>query len=137
MPANFFNDPATATLNGSLTIAADHRTGDNGTLTVVNVIATRVSGGVLNAGAASLAQSIATSPANTITTAGGRIARITGAGIATCALQTGTVDGQEITIINVGAASTCTVNVGANVAIASGVGARFTWDAGTTLWYSK
>ncbi len=125
----------TANISGATTITgATNLTGD---LTAVNVIATRVSGGVLNAGAASLAQTIATSPANTITTAGGRVARITGAGIATCALGPGTVDGQEITVINLGATSTITVNVGANLVLTTLLATRAIWDAGTTLWYSK
>jgi hypothetical protein len=129
------NIQGTATISGATTFVG--ATGLTGDLTAVNVIATRISGGVLGAGAASLAQTIATSPANTITTAGGRIARITGAGIATCALQPGTVDGQEITIINLGATSTVTVNMGANLVLTTLLESRATWDAGTTLWYSK
>lgn len=123
------NIAGAATITGATSLTGD--------LTAVNVIATRVSGGVLNPGAASLAQTIATSPANTITTAGGRVARITGAGIATCALQPGTVDGQEITIINLGATSTVTVNMGANLVLTTLLASRAVWDAGTTLWYSK
>ncbi len=148
MPIDVLTNADNVRILGSLTVADDPNgnsgnfnvsgtTTITGNLTAVNVIATRISGGVLNAGAASLAQTIATSPANTITAAGGRVARITGAGIATCALAPGTVDGQEITIINLGATSTITVNMGANLALTTLTASRAVWDAGTTLWYSK
>ena len=83
-------------------------------------------------------QTIATSPANTISVTG-RFAYVTGAGIATCVLTTGTVDGQELTILNVGAAST--IVSGSGVAAASTLASlgchSYIYDLTTTLWYQR
>lgn len=90
-------------------------------------------------GGGKVVQTIATSPANTIAVTG-RFAYLTGAGISTCALALGTIDGQDLTIVNVGAANTIASGSGvaAAVTMASGVGCQsFIYDATTTLWYHK
>lgn len=80
---------------------------------------------------------IATSPANSIPVSG-RFSVITGAGIATCTIASGSVDGQEVTILNLGAACTITAAAGgvaANVALASLASHKLSWEATTSLWY--
>ena len=114
----------TATVTGATTIS--------GTLTAsAALVAQLVAGG-------KTVQTIATSPANTINV-NGRFAYVTGAGIATCVLATGTIDGQDLTILNIGAAST--IVSGSGVAAASTLASlgchSYIYDLTTTLWYQR
>lgn len=80
---------------------------------------------------------IATSPANVIPMTS-RFAAITGAGIATCAVGTGTYDGQEVTILNLGAACTitsATSGLAAASTLASLASHVYHWEQATALWY--
>ena len=80
---------------------------------------------------------IATAPNNSIPVSG-RFSVITGAGIATCTIASGSVDGQEVTVLNLGAACTITAAAGgvaANVALASLASHKLSWEATTSLWY--
>ena len=80
---------------------------------------------------------IATAPANVIPVTG-RFAAITGAGIATCTIGSGTIDGQVVTVLNLGAACTITAAAGGVAAastLASLASHTFTWESTTSLWY--
>lgn len=92
--------------------------------------------GILASGNKTLT-TIATSPANVVPVTS-NFAVITGAGIATCAIGTGTVDGQILTVTNIGAACTITAatsGLAANSTLASLATHMYRWDTGTILWY--
>lgn len=96
-----------------------------------------VEGGVANPGATSLAQSVTTS--GTISNGAARNYRILAGATATALTMTkGTVEGQDLTLINVSATNAViTGNVGATTTVVANSAAAFEWDAGTTLWYHK
>ena len=82
---------------------------------------------------------IATSPANVVPVTG-RFAAITGAGIATCTIGAGTVDGQSLTILNLGAACTITAatsGLAASSTLASLASHNYVWEQTTALWYQQ
>src|SRR5712664_813700 len=82
---------------------------------------------------------IATSPANSIPVSS-RFAVLTGAGIATCTIGSGTSNGQEVTILNIGAACTITSAAGGtaiNSTLASLGIHRLIWESSTSLWYQQ
>lgn len=82
---------------------------------------------------------IATSPANVVPVTQ-RFAVLTGAGIATCTIGSGSVNGQELTILNIGAACTITSAAGGtaiNSTLASLGIHRLVWESSTSLWYQQ
>lgn len=109
---------------------------DNGTISGTNI---QIQGGVS-------ATAPATPGAGTIATAGLRVSRVTpAAAITGVILAVGTVDGQEITIQNEGAAgsninfatdATSNVSNGLSVFINSGEAMRFVWGATATRWFA-
>ena len=118
---------------------ANITTDGSGNLTVLNVTAKSVQGGVANGGATSLAQTLASS--GTISNGQNRVYRIsagTNATVSALVLTNGSVDGQDLTIVNVGATGvTIATHVSPATTIAASAAAGFEWDAGTTLWYHK
>lgn len=99
-------------------------------------------------GGQSAATTFAAASANTIITAGVRVARVATSGASTSVsniLQKGTQPGQEITVINenttagssldfAGGSATSNI-IGAGTVVSGMVAARFVWDSGTTFWY--
>ena len=121
-----------ATITGGLTFIADPETRDAPLL-----IAGQVGGGVLGSG--TLAQSLAAG--GTVTVGSGvRVVRISVAAIAGAInMPTDSVDGRDLTVINVGtAALTLVTNVaGGGFAIASGASSGLSYDVTGTLWYHR
>lgn len=135
MPLDVFTNSDNVTILGPVSISTDPVTGQGGNLTV---------NGTFGGGQSSSAATIASS--GTITTSGVRIARVTDAGAVTAVvLQTGTVAGQELTVINENTTGSNTITMAAsgtsNVAdgtstVISGLRcAKFVWDSSTSLWY--
>lgn len=132
------NDPAGAAASVSFDNANITSDG-SGNLTMLALTAKGVSGGVANGGAASLAQTLASS--GTINNTTSRVYRIsagTNATVSALVLTNGSTDGQDLTVVNVGATGvTIATHVGTATTIAASAAASFEWDAGTTLWYHK
>lgn len=135
MPMDVFSNSDSVTILGPVTISQDPNSGSGGNLTV---------NGTLGGGQSSSAATIASS--GTITTSGVRVARTTVAGAVTAViLQTGSVAGQELTVVNENTTGSNTITMAAsgtsNVAdgtstVISGLRcAKFVWDSGTSLWY--
>lgn len=152
MPVTVVTNTDNVTITGPLTVQNDpmgtvatlsldngNMTSDgSGNITMVKLKCQSIAGGVQNGGATSLAQTV--NAAATITNGSFQTIRIA-AGAATttsCALTTGTVDGQDLTVVNISATNVViSTNVGvASTVVASGA-ASFKWDAGTTLWYHR
>lgn len=111
----------------------------SGNITVLNLNAKSVQGGVANGGATSLAQTLASS--GTISNGQNRVYRVsagTNATVSALVLTNGSTDGQDLTIVNVGATGmTIATHVTPATTIAASAAAGFVWDAGTTLWFHK
>lgn len=151
MPLDILTAPDQVRILGAVTIGSDPNstgvanftldaTGNlttTGNLTVANITATGVQGGgVLNPGATTAAATITNN--GTIATTG-RIARIIATAACTsAALAKGTVDGQDLTILLVGAtAVTVSTFVTASTTLAATTATGWEWDAGTTQWFHK
>lgn len=119
-----------ATITGGLTFIADPETRDAALL-----LLGEVGGGVLSTAAQSLAAG------GTVTVGSGvRVVRISVAAIAGAInMPTDSVDGRDLTVINVGtAALTLVTNVaGGGKSIASGAASGFSYDVTGTLWYAR
>ena len=135
-PLSIIADPVgpAASLNvaGNLTVTGSQTVSSNLTVSNLATLA-EIGGGVLGA-----ASAVALVAGGTVTIGSGvRIVRVSVAAIAgTLNLPTDSVDGREITVLNVGtAALTLVTGIAISLAVASGVGARLTWDVATTLWF--
>jgi len=117
------------TVSGVATAISD--TVMSGNLTVASIATlAQVGGGVVGTTAVSVTggQTIAVT---------GRVSRITGTGATSVALATGTVDGQDLTLINLGVAVTISTNIRATYTLATTSSIGLVWDAGSTLWFHK
>jgi hypothetical protein len=141
MPLDVFTDPVSVTITGPITVSKDPVSGLDGTMTVNGTNGLSVNS--ISGGVSALA-TIATS--GSISIAGVRVARCTVAGAVTAVtLPTGTLNGQEITIVNENttAANSITFAASGTSNVANGVStvvsgllcARLVWDAGATLWF--
>lgn len=139
---DFFTEPnPVSTIVGAVSIVTDGQSGQAGNLTVANLATLGgIAGGIRGAGAASNAATIAN--AGTIAAPGSaiRVVRVQ-AGAATttsCAIATGSIDGQDVTLINAGATNiVISTNVSAATTLAASGACAFIWDAGLSLWCHK
>ncbi len=135
-----FTEPSNAaTITGPVSIVADGNL-QPGNLTVANLSSLGgVAGGILGAGALTNAATITNN--GTIAAPGSaiRVVRIQATAACTsAAIATGTIDGQDLTLINAGAtAITISTNVSAATTLAASGAAGFSWDAGLALWCHK
>jgi hypothetical protein len=151
MPLDILTNPDQVRILGPVTIATNpastgvanitlDSTGNltsTGNITVANVTATGVvGGGVLSPGATTAAATIAN---NGTIASSGRVTRIIATAACTsAALAKGTVDGQELTVLLVGAtAVTVSTFVSASTTLSAATASGWEWDAGSTLWYHK
>jgi hypothetical protein len=151
MPIQVVSNSDAVTVTGPLIVQSDPMGAattlsfDNGNVTtdgsgnVTMLLATvkGIQGGVANGGATTAAQSMTTS--GTISNGANRVYRIlAGATASNLTLTKGTVDGQDLTLVNVSAtAATITGNVAAAVTVAVSTASSLEWDAGLTLWFHK
>jgi len=131
-PVSIVNDPQSSTaaslaVQGGVTLNSG---AGNTTIGGILVAQKPIAGGVLGTTAASITggQTIAST---------GRVSRITGTGATSVAVATGTVDGQDLTIINLGVAVTLTTNMQATYTLATTAAIGLVWDAGSTAWFHK
>lgn len=127
------------TIAGPLSVVADQNL-QPGSLTVANLSTLGgVAGGVLGAGTLTNAATITNN--GTIAAPGSsiRVVRIQATAACTsAAIATGTLDGQDLTLLNAGAtAITISTNVNAATTLAATGAAGFSWDAGLSLWFHK
>lgn len=152
MPISVVSNSDAVTITGPLTVqndpmgAATSLSFDNGNVTtdgngnVTMLVATvkGLQGGVANGGSTTAAQSMTT--AGTISNGNSRVYRIlSGATASNLVLTKGTIDGQDLTLVNVSATNAIltTTNLAAAATVTANAAASFEWDAGTTLWYHK
>lgn len=127
-----------ATVNTLTATVATQTTGTINNLTVATLATVKsLGGGVQNSGATSLAQTITNNA--TITNGAFRVHRVTATAACTsAALTAGTVDGQDLSLINVGATAITISTLSSPITTLAVTGAvAYVWDAGSTLWYHK
>lgn len=123
-----------AIIGGTLTAQANAVVSGNLTVAQLATLG-EVGGGVLSTAAQSLAAGGTVTVGSNV-----RVVRISVAAIAGAInMPTDTVDGRDLTVINVGtAALTLVTNVaGGGKAIASGASSGFSYDVTGTLWYAR